>query len=272
MVLEVGFRDRNKFPLDERVILSGDFYLRFHGDQKFGCSYTEAKFGYLFSAYPVFGNHEKGYFKPAHISSIHDVSLEKIQNEVSGLIYEVASDEIKLLIFSTKLSRSRLFFVVNDNTIYFSLDLRELLPYSKKKLNIEIAYGIMKFGETPEYDTIVSDIFSCPVSSYTLFDTQNLIYLLKNHQRISILKFQRYNRIDYNLSGGNVTTTKEILSSILSFLSTENPYLLVSGGLDSSLLNFLYNEVKSEAYPVLFFDFDEAQTEREFVKKINSRY
>ena len=264
MVLEIGFRSNIGFSLNKNVVLAGDHYLRLYGEQSFGISHIAAQSGHLLSAYPVLGDYKRGYFKAIRIDSIR---LEEIQNEVSGILYDVSEEAVKLLLFSTKVARSRLFYIVNNNTAYFSLDLRELLPYSEKKLNQRIAYAIVKFGEVPEYNTVITDIFSCPVSSYTRLDTQELTNILNHNQNIYISKFQYYHKINYGLSGGNTNTTKEILSSILAFLSNDNPYLLVSGGLDSSLLNFLYNEIKTEAYPALFYDFDEARTEREYVIK-----
>lgn len=209
---------------------------------------------------PVFFNGEKD------VSNHSPIDLSRIQNEVSGVFVTNEGDEKKIVLFSAKLSRSRLFYVFKGQSLFVSDDLRKLLPYSSRTLRNEVAYGILKFGETPEYYTVIQDIYCVPCGEYIQLDASTLDGCIKSRM-ISLESFSRYFTISYPGQGGNIVDTEQCLKNILEAIKPYNPTLLVSGGIDSTLLSFLYNEVNDSPYPAIFLDFKEAPEELEFAKK-----
>lgn len=192
--------------------------------------------------------------------------LSRFQNEVSGVAISNSLQEMEILLFSAKLSRSRLFFIFSNNSLFFSDDLRKLLPYSKRKLRKEIAYSIVKFGETPEYLTIIEDVFTIPCGEYLSFSSKVLRQFI-NSKNINSVSFQRYFTIDYSEKGGSLLETQQVLMDALNSIKAKSPILFVSGGIDSTLLNYLYNEISETSYPAFFLDFSEAPEELYYAKK-----
>lgn len=197
---------------------------------------------------------------------LNEDALSNIQNEVSGFVVCQGGRAQDVLLFSSKLSRSRIFYSFSNNALLVSDDLRELLPYSKRRLKSEIAYAIIKFGEAPEYDTIIEDIYSIPAGSYLSFDNQILATYIMNRQ-VPYYDFKKYFSIKYSLKGGSLIETEQQLKEALSAIRPKNPSILVSGGIDSTLLNYLYNEVCDAPYHAYFLDFKEATAELDWAKR-----
>lgn len=200
------------------------------------------------------------------LSSFNEEALENIQNEVSGFAVCQGLSAQYVLLFSAKLSRSRIYYTFSGNAMLASDDLRELLPYSQRRLNKEIAYAILKFAEVPEHDTIIDEIYSIPVGSYLAFDSQNLALYITN-KVIPNDNFKKYFKLHYSLIGGILDDTEQKLKEVLSAIRPKSPSILVSGGIDSSLLNYLYNEVCDVPYQAYFLDFKEAPEELEWAKQ-----
>lgn len=192
--------------------------------------------------------------------------LNGLQNEVSGMVIGKEGDLIDLLAFSARISRSRLYFLIKDGSLFLSDDLRDLLPYSKRKLRKDIAYGIVKFGEAPEYHTVVEDIFCIPGGCYLRLNTIGL----ENNIVSGVIPesfFLPYFQIKYTMTGGDLVRTELKLMEVLQELSPFSPGLLVSGGIDSTLLNFLFDKVVDSPYPAIFLDFREAPGENEYARR-----
>jgi hypothetical protein len=229
------------------------------------CKKTNFNTYNFFTQLPIiFNKLSKQYTELKKADKFTKEDLFNVQNEVSGFSIEY-NNSINILLFSAKISRSRLYFIIKSDSIFISDDLRELLPYSVRIIDNEIAYGIIKFGETPEYRSIIQDIFTIPAGHYLNLSEDEILKII-HAGKINISAFQPYFQISYPCTGGDYQDTRSKLSSILSYLTIKNPSLLVSGGVDSTLLNYLYNEITDQPYPVLFMDFNEAEGERDFVK------
>lgn len=213
----------------------------------------------FFTQEPIF----LGYSLPAPFD---EKALANIQNEVSGFAVCQTPSFQYVLLFSSKLSRSRIYYTFSSNGLLASDDLRELLLYTQKRLKQETAYAIIKFGEVPERDTIVEDIYSVPAGSYLSFDNKKLALYIKN-KHIPFDEFKKYFSIKYSLTGGSLTETEQQLKIVLSAIRPQNPSVLVSGGIDSTLLNYLYNEVCDAPYQAYFLNFKETPEELEWAKR-----
>jgi hypothetical protein len=196
--------------------------------------------------------------------TIQQNDLEVLENELCGFSAMFNKHQFSLTMFSSKMSRLRLFYCINSNGLFISEDLRRLLQFSKKELNLEMVYGIIKFGELPEKETLIRDINTIPCSHFTIINDKNIREILNNN---FLPPLKPYHHIKYPCDGGCISKTKDKLVEILSFLHQKNPYLMVSGGIDSSLLNYLYNEITDSPYPVIYYDFDESASELSYVKK-----
>ena len=192
--------------------------------------------------------------------------LRSLQNEVTGVSIGKVDGSLSFVGFSARISRSRLYFLIREGSLYLSYDLRKLLPYSRRKLRREIAYGIIKFGEAPEYLTVIEDIYCIPGGRYLKGDIENITAYIEKGV-IPESDLAPYFQVRYPMTGGNTGTTVRRLKEILQFISPKNPSLLVSGGVDSSLLNFLYDEITDKPYPAVFFHFDEAPEELAYAKR-----
>lgn len=195
----------------------------------------------------------------------HD-DLQHLQNEVSGVVVEWENDRLRVLGFSARISRSRVYFLIKGSSLLLSFDLRELLPYSKRTLNSEVAYGIVKFGEAAEYHTILDDIFCIPGGCSLSMDAVALRQATAAGY-IPESSFAPYFQIHYSLTGGDEARTESKLMEVLAMLSHYDPALLVSGGVDSTLLNFLYDKIVDRPYQAVFLNFIDAPGEYEYARQ-----
>ncbi|HEX7016453.1 MAG TPA: asparagine synthase-related protein [Cyclobacteriaceae bacterium] len=235
-----------------------------NGQAAFGCV-TDAPGAFtLFTQPPMLSNHNRHGSNTQLINSPDD--LKRLQNEVSGMVISWENDSLSFLGFSARISRSRVYFLIRAHSLLLSTDLRELLPYSKRKLNREIAYGIVKFGEAPEYHTIVDDIFCIPGGCSLNMDMDRLRQAISAGD-IPESAFIPYFHIPYTLTGGDEARTEALLMEVLTLISPHNPALLVSGGVDSTLLNFLYDKVVDRPYQAIFLNFKNAPDEYEYARQ-----
>lgn len=218
-----------------------------------------------FSQTPIVTD-SSGVFVEWKRSPFKSEQLFLLQNEVSGFCLDFSSGAIRLLIFSAKLARPRLFYLFSGTSLYLSTDVRELIRFSSALVDLEAAFSIVKFGEIPEGRTIISGVICVPVGC---FFELNEVQITKGimSRGFDSRMLQRYLRISFEYSGGNLNKTKEKLQSNLAFLSKYSPCLLLSGGVDSSLLNFLFNSVVDSSYEAAFMHFDDCDKELDLVRK-----
>ena len=245
---------------DHTMLISKDIKVVVHSRSSMGKTLVTEKSLQYFTQAPIYSAEANTVGGETGVFDVN--SLMRLENEVCGISIEIRDDQLSLLVFSARLSRPRVYFLERHDSIFLSCDIRELLPLSGRVLNKEIAYGIVKFGETPEFHSIVQDVKVVPVGSYLALDNHSLKQVLSS--KISISDFRQYHQIKYSQTGGDVQRTKDVLRQALHSLRGYNPGLLVSGGIDSSLLNYLYNEMSSSSYPAFFLDFKEASAEKEY--------
>jgi asparagine synthetase B (glutamine-hydrolysing) len=168
-----------------------------------------------------------------------------------------------ITIASSRFARARIFFTRNDDGFYFSDDLRELLPYTTRRLNHEGAYSIIKFGNTPEFITCVQDIFAVPVASYITIGIDELL----RKASFAISDFQNYFHLTYTYEGGNIQDTESLLEDIFDYVAEQDFIVPISGGIDSSLMNYMISKRTEKKYPAYFLSFGDKDPEIKYAKE-----
>ncbi len=191
--------------------------------------------------------------------------IENSENDFSA--FELINDEsdFRLTLSSARFTRSRIYFIIGKDSFTFSDDLRELLHYSSKKINKTATYSIIKYGETPELITIIEDIQAIPVGHLLKLDSKALLKIIST-RNISSDLFQSYFKIQFCKGSPDIERTHRLLDDNFSFIASSNPLVPISGGVDSSLINFLVNKHSVNSYPAFFLQFGKNDPELEFAK------
>ncbi len=219
----------------------------------------------FYSEQPI-GRDDSGELYRPFVNAEYLDIIQKAQNNFVGIQFISKGNNFKAYISSARITRARLYFIINGESIYFSYDLRQLLPYSGRRANPAASYSILKYGDVPEYITIIEDIFSVPVGRYLKFTNEDFQSFL-NSGKIEITKFIPYFRLAFPMDGGNITETEKLLKNNFKFLAANKPLVPVSGGVDSTLINSLINEFSEEAYPAYYMQFGKDDPEVAFAKK-----
>ncbi|MCX6158509.1 MAG: asparagine synthase-related protein [Ignavibacteriae bacterium] len=216
-----------------------------------------------FSSKPILENNNK--YENLNISDLRDYKyyLENSENDFSGVDIIFNGVNINVIMSSGRITRTRMYFIRTNNALFLSPDLRLLIKYSDKRLRNEVVYGIIKYGVSPEYLTIVNDIYSVPISSSIEFNTIDGIF----NTSLTIDKFKKYYRIDYNNAGGNISDTYSILSRQAEYFSEMKPAITISGGVDSTLFNFILNEHIDKKYSAYYIKFGENDNEQNYAEE-----
>tara|TARA_B100000674_G_scaffold318767_1_gene265360 strand:- start:5183 stop:6889 length:1707 start_codon:yes stop_codon:yes gene_type:complete len=215
----------------------------------------------FFSNKPIFysnNSFETVSLKPNfELKSFHNT----IQNNVSGFSFSKKN----IFLSSSRFTRSKWHYIEKDSALFFADNLWELIPYSKRTLDRVSSLSIIKFGETSELSNIISDINCIPVSCSQTISVKN--------NKLCFDDPRQYFQLNYNFNGGDITKTQNILDSICKYLSKEDIVMPISGGIDSTLLNYRINSFRESSYPAYFVQFGNNDPETEFAKKavLNSK-
>jgi len=186
--------------------------------------------------------------------------LRDSQNNFCGFQYFQRNNESYITIASSRLGRAHMYFSKTQDGYYFSNDIREIIPFTSRRLNYDAAYSIIKFGNTPEYITCIQDIFAVPVSSYLTISLEEL----EQKNAIYITDFRPYFHLHYSFDGGNIKITENMLGEIFDYVVKQDFILPISGGIDSSLMNYMVSERIEKHYPAFFIAFGNDDSEKKY--------
>lgn len=189
--------------------------------------------------------------------------VSETENNFSGIEVFKKDNVNSLTISSCRISRDRCYFIQVKEGVYFSDDLRELIKFSDRKLREEAIYSVLKFGDTPEFITCVQDVYSVPVASLGEFNIEELL----KGTKIGIDDFEMYQSLNYTHEGGDLVKTESKLNSIFKEIANKEILMPISGGIDSSLINYMVNDHLDSAYPAYYLRFGDEDPEVEFAKK-----
>lgn len=259
MVIEVSINREQ----GGRILLScHDAHVILHGELPVAAVFEQTPTSVSWFGQRPILRRDSGFVEATRVD-VHE--LAEVQNEVNGICVRVERGILEVLAFSARIARPRIYYCRRKGAIYLSSDLRALFPFSEGKVDKESLYGILKFGEAPEDTTVIRDIRAIPASRYLHFTSKELRSWQDDSQP-SVDECRVYQHVKFPQSGGDLQATESELLCIMEFLQRYRPGIMLSGGVDSSLLNYLYNEVATGPYPAFYFDFNEAPREREYLR------
>jgi asparagine synthetase B (glutamine-hydrolysing) len=215
---------------------------------------------FYFSGNPILKIDEnfKDFTSSVNWGNLKDV-ISNGQNNFVCFAYNKSTQEV--FFSSSRYTRQRIFYIKENEKITFSTNLKDLIPYSNKKANLAAMYSVIKFGESPEFITVVDNINVLPVSCFVQCKIDDLF--LDDIPKLS----KQYFRVNYNFNGSSIENTEKKLENILGFLAEKDLLLPVSGGIDSTLINCVVNKFKSDNYPAYYIQFGNDDTEQFFAKE-----
>jgi asparagine synthase (glutamine-hydrolysing) len=160
-------------------------------------------------------------------------ALHDIVSDYRLIVIERKKDDTDLYLVSNRAGNGRMYYSTTESSILFSSDLRFLLSIVPFEVNEPAVYAILKYGATPEPMTISQNIAVVPPAHY-------LRYSLKSGTCQTHIYFQfefpcdtRQHSIDE--FDTLLQPAKHALRKSAQFLRQQNPAILISGGIDSSL-------------------------------------
>lgn len=196
------------------------------------------------------------------ISSI----TQKVENNFVGFEITTSRGDWIAYVCSGRINRQRMFYLILDYGILFSDDLRNLIPYSKKKINPIGGFSILKYGDVPESITVVEGIYSVPVGQHINFQEESLDRWIDS-MIIPKNDFSFFFNLDFPMTGGDLLETESLLENEFDFIANLNPLVPISGGVDSALANCMIDKHRTTSYPGYFIQFGEKDTELQFARQ-----
>ncbi len=111
--------------------------------------------------------------------------------------------------------------------------------------------------------TLIEDIYAIPISSFLSISLKDFF----KSSKFNITDFKQYFKLEYSFTGGNLHNTQTLLENSLAFLSKQRFAVPISGGVDSSLMNYMINDYVTEPYPAYYLTFGKKDTELPFAKE-----
>jgi hypothetical protein len=167
---------------------------------------------------------------------------------------------------SARITRARMYFLFVKDGILWSDDLRELIPFSSREMNPMGAFSILKYGDVPEYITVIKKIYCIPVGQKLEFTEKEFETWLKQGE-IPRDAFEFFFKLDFPMDGGNIPKTEKLMDAEFEFISTLNPIVPISGGVDSTLANCLIDKFIDKPYPAYYIQFGEDDPEVKFAQE-----
>lgn len=186
--------------------------------------------------------------------------IKTSQNNFCG--FSISKEQGEIILFSSRFSRSQLFYIQNKKGFFFSSKVKELLPFSNKKLNLSSIFSTVKFGDSPDFETLISDIHCVPSAKYLKINFKDLI-----GKQLSQEIFTLFFKINYKFEGGDIKQTESLLDNMMKHISQKDIIVPLSGGIDSTLLSCIVDKHRTEKYPAYFMQFGDFDKELEFAKK-----
>jgi asparagine synthase (glutamine-hydrolysing) len=158
---------------------------------------------------------EKGFYK----------FIDEIVSNVSVIFFKKGNNP-KLYLSSNRAATNRIYFRQTNEGIFFSSSFSLLIQLLPFKINHEAIYSILKYGYAPPPLTLSKDICIIPPSHYVIVD------IAKNE----ILYYNFFKFCFSEEHGFNLKKLDKTLDAISEMLSGMDSCLLLSGGVDSTLL------------------------------------
>lgn len=235
-------------------------------DQLAHNTYADENKTFICDGLPIVGDQKAGYHQLSFSDEFpqgcsFEELLDQIVSDVNALSVAKQGDQIQLRLASNRITCGRIYYTwTQDGAFVFCNDFRPLIVFSEFKINRLAYMSIIKYGIQPDPLTIIEGINTVPLSHYVEIQTPSLSKIVRPFFKL------KYLHGDEDLS-----PLKEILKKSLSFLGSLDPILLLSGGVDSSLLGqylALNPECNGEAY---FLSLGNNDPELEIAKYVSEK-
>lgn len=262
------FRKSSTTPLQELVVESRDyigwFFHTFDEQRSRNNVYSHNGNLLMIDGIAVTGNPVDGYrlleplkdFSEAHQTDFQQL-LDKMVSNVNVILVNRSDNGFIVKFASHRASGGRIWYtqIPNSQGLILCDDFRLLLKLSRFEIEPKAIYAILKYGASPCPVTIIKNIYSVPVSHFATYTTSD-----------SDIRTQPFFQFDFpEASNCDIKPIEDILHKSVQFLGSLNALLLLSGGVDSTLLAHYLN---SENAPQAFFlSFGKSDPELTFAKE-----
>jgi len=182
-----------------------------------------------------------------------------------AVTYKIREDKFLFLV-SNRAGAGRMYFHTLETGILFCSDLRFLFKIIQPDVRPIGVYSILKYGGVPEPLTIGHNISAVPPAHYLKYHLNNGKYSMQPY-----FKF-RFTHPDSDVlhvsEGALLKPVKDNLQRSSRFLRKQNPAILLSGGIDSSLYASYLAQGNSIGPKAFYCAFGEDDPEIEFAQKI----
>lgn len=252
-----GFRS---FPFGEMILIVKDFGRGSRG------LFEQHADRFTFTSETPYLRTESGYRKLEKAEESLSKTVPKAENNFAAFEVSKTVSGWSAFASSARITRARIYFLFVDGGILWSDDLRELIPYSTREMNPMGAFSILKYGDVPEYITVVKGIHCVPVGQKLEFNEKDFDAWLKSGE-IPRSAFEFFFKLDFPMDGGNIPKTEKLLDAEFEFVASLNPIVPISGGVDSTLANCLIDKFIDKPYPAYYIQFGEDDPEVKFAQE-----
>ena len=223
--------------------------------------YHDSNFLMLCEGIPIRGSPDNKY-ELVDVISEEDIKkgfhnfVNEIVSNVSLIFFKKGNDP-KVYLSSNRAATNRIYYQYTNEGIAFSSSFSVLLHFAPFRLNYEAIYSILKYGWAPPLLTLSKDVYVVPPSHYVTVDLSGNEICHHNYFRFCFSEERGFHldRLDHILDA-----TSEILSQM-------DGCLLLSGGVDSTLLAHKMSDRSNRNIRSYFGAFGENDPELPFAKE-----
>ena len=224
-------------------------------------TYSDCREVIIADGIPIVGNPREGY------CILNLSNLEKNQNRFDYCINQVVSNvnflnlvqnkkRLSLNLSSNNTSCGRIYYIkTKDGTIIFCNDFRPLIAFTDFQVNYQAYMAIIKYAVPPDPLTIIEGIKCVPASHALTINTYPYSEEIK-----PFFQFR------YTLSSNDLSTTDKTLNRSIQLLNTFDPLILLSGGVDSTLLAQYLSLIKDNKVKAYYLAFGDNDPEEKYAK------
>jgi asparagine synthase (glutamine-hydrolysing) len=182
--------------------------------------------------------------------------VNEIVSNVSTIFLKTGNDP-KLYLSSNRAATNRIYYQYTNKGIAFSSSFSVLLRFAPFRPNYEAIYSILKSGYVPPPLTLSNNVYVVPPSHYVTVD------LSENE-----ISHHTYFRFCFSEEHGfHLKRLDHILGAISEILSQMDSSLLLSGGIDSTLLAHKMRDQSNRSIRSYFLAFGKNDHELHFAKE-----
>ncbi len=155
-----------------------------------------------------------------------DYCLKQIVSNVNLISVVQDKENLQLGLASNNASCGRIYYTkTEDNGIIFCNDLRPLIAFTDFQVDYQAYMATIKYSSPPDPLTILKGIKCVPAS-----------HALKMNTKPYSEKIEPFFKFNYTLDSNDLSVTEETLKRSMEILNTFDPIIMLSGGVDSTLL------------------------------------